>query len=102
MTALQAARKVFNTALSSLPSAAASSQQHAAGLALAFAECELRRGGNEARPRAVHVLAWLGTGGPFTAFKSPQKGQGTTTPPLLLALICLNPVCKPLCCSFHD
>ena len=92
MAALQAARKVFNTALSSLPSAAASSQQHAAGLALAFAECELRRGGNEARPRAVHVLAWLGMGGPFTAFKTPQKGQATALSSLLLALSSLNTI----------
>ena len=71
---LQAARKVFNTALSSPPSSLGGSQQHAASLALAFAECELRRGGNEARPRVVHVLASLGSGGPFTAFKAPAKG----------------------------
>ena len=74
LLALQAARKVFNTALSSQPSGLGGSQQHAASLALAFAECELRRGGNEARPRAVHALACLGSGGPFTAFRAPAKG----------------------------
>ena len=75
---LQAARKVFNTALSSQPSGLGGSQQHAASLALAFAECELRRGGNEARPRAMHVLACLGNGGLFTAFKAPAKGVPTS------------------------
>lgn len=73
---LQAARKVYDTALGSLPSIqASSSQQHAASLALAYAESELSRGGVEAPVRALHVLAWLGTGGPFTPFKSPGKGK---------------------------
>lgn len=52
-----------------------SSQQHAASLALAYAESELSRGGIEAPMRALHVLAWLGSGGPFTPFKSPSKGK---------------------------
>ena len=72
---LQAARKVYDTALSSLPSIqASSSQQHSASLALAYTESELARGGNEAPARALHVLAWLGSGGPFTPFKAPDKG----------------------------
>ncbi|DBB14987.1 hypothetical protein WJX82_009217 [Trebouxia sp. C0006] len=71
----KAARKVYDTALSSLPSMqASSSQQHAASLALAYAESELSRGGIEAPLRALHVLAWLGSGGPFIPFKSPGKG----------------------------
>ncbi len=73
---MQAARKVYDTALSSLPSMqASSSQQHAASLALAYAESELSRGGNEAPMRALHVLAWLGSGGPFMPFKPPGKGK---------------------------
>ena len=73
---MQAARKVYDTALSSLPSMqASSSQQHAASLALAYAESELSRGGIEAPLRALHVLAWLGSGGPFIPFKSPGKGK---------------------------
>jgi hypothetical protein len=73
---MQAARKVYDTALSSLPSMqASSSQQHAASLALAYAESELSRGGNEAPMRALHVLAWLGSGGPFMPFKSPGRGK---------------------------
>lgn len=72
---LQAARKVFDTALSSLPLVqASSSNQHAASLALTYAESELARGGNEAPARALHVLAWLGAGGPFTPFKASAKG----------------------------
>ena len=72
---LQAARRVYDTALSSLPSMqGSSSHQHSASLALAYAESELARGGNEAPTRALHVLAWLGTGGPFTPFKAPGKG----------------------------
>ncbi len=73
---MQAARKVYDTALSSLPSLqASSSQQHAASLALMYGESELSRGGNEAPLRALHVLAWLGSGGPFVPFKSPGKGN---------------------------
>ena len=73
---LQAARKVFDSALGSLPSSlqASSSNQHAASLALTYAESELARGGNEATARALHVLAWLGGGGPFTPFKASAKG----------------------------
>ncbi|DBA66769.1 TPA: hypothetical protein ACH3X2_001915 [Trebouxia sp. C0005] len=75
----KAARKVYDTALSSLPSMqTSSSQQHAASLALAYAESELSRGGIEAPMRALHVLAWLGSGGPFTPFKSPSKGGAAT------------------------
>lgn len=29
---------------------------------MAYAEMELRRGGNDAAPRALHCLAWLGSG----------------------------------------
>ncbi|KAL3158669.1 hypothetical protein ABBQ32_011411 [Trebouxia sp. C0010 RCD-2024] len=50
------------------------SHQHSASLALAYAESELARGGNEAATRALHVLAWLGVGGPFTPFRAPGKG----------------------------
>ena len=53
---------------------ASSSQHHAASLALAYGESELSRGGNEAPMRALHVLAWLGSGGPFMPFKPPGKG----------------------------
>ncbi|DBB01993.1 TPA: hypothetical protein ACH3X1_000578 [Trebouxia sp. C0004] len=84
----KAARKVYDTALSSLPSMqASSSQQHAASLALAYAESELSRGGNEAPMRALHVLAWLGSGGPFMPFKSPAKGGAASaafTPDMIL------------------
>ena len=69
---LQAARKVYDTALSSMQ--ASSSQHHAASLALAYGESELSRGGNEAPMRALHVLAWLGSGGPFMPFKPLGKG----------------------------
>ena len=54
---------------------ASSSKQHAASLALAYAESELSRGGNEAPMRALHVLAWLGSGRPFMPFKPPGKGK---------------------------
>ena len=68
---------MYETALGSLKGLqASSSQQHAASLALAFAESELSRGGNEAPARALHVLAWLGgAGGAFAPFKAPDKGQ---------------------------
>lgn len=83
---MQAARKVYDTALGSLPSLqASSSQQHATSLALAYAESELARGGNEAPVRALHVLIWLGSGGQFTPFKSPGKGEHHLQSRLLLS-----------------
>lgn len=67
---------MYDSALASLPSSSTpSSQQHAASLALAYAESDLSRGGNEAPARALHVLTWLGTGGPFVPFKPPGKGE---------------------------
>ena len=86
---MQAARKVYNTALGSLPSTPGTPQQHTASLALAFAESELRRGGNQGKPRAVHVLAWLGRGSAFQPFKPPITGKSKLASPM-------SPISKPV------
>lgn len=42
----------------------------AAEIVIAYAETELRRGGKDAAPRALHCLAWLGSGAPeFVPYK---------------------------------
>ena len=78
----KAARRVYNAALAAAAAAAAGdgaasatgfAGADAAPLALAAAEAELGRGGADARPRALHVLVWLGAGGPFTPYAPPTK-----------------------------
>jgi hypothetical protein len=66
---------VYETTLASLAAMPQAYTRHAAPLALAFATLEAsRRESLEARPRALHVLTWLGTGAPFTKWRPPPKG----------------------------
>ena len=64
----QAARKVYDTALSSLASRPASVGRHAALLALPFARMEASSSAKDANARALHILAWLGAGGSYDAY----------------------------------
>ena len=66
----QAARKVYETALASLAARPASAGRHAALLALPFADLEAAGDGSDAALRALHVLTWLGLGGPYAAFRA--------------------------------
>ncbi|KAK9818916.1 hypothetical protein WJX81_005554, partial [Elliptochloris bilobata] len=92
---LKAARKVYDTALSALATNAAARTRHAAPLALAAAEAELRRIAGAAAdrypdsaptgvaagvPRALHLLAWLGSGGPYERMRTGAKGAPAELP----------------------
>lgn len=72
---LQAARRVYETALASLAARPAAVGHHAALLALPFADMEASSGSKDATARALHVLAWLGAGGAFTS----KAGAGAGT-----------------------
>jgi hypothetical protein len=97
----QAARRVYDTALAAVSADAAARGRHAAPLALAAAEAELgcppgecfaaidpaqsaaggapAAGAAAGEARALHLLAWLGSGGPFERAR-PGAGGG---PPAL-------------------
>ena len=67
---VQAARRVYETALASLAARPASVGRHAALLALPFADMEAGGSAADAAVRALHVLTWLGTGGSYAAFRT--------------------------------
>lgn len=74
--AVQAARKVYDTALASLANRPASVGKHAALLALPFAEMEAAGGAKDAGARALHILTWLGAGGPYQTYTKVDTGSG--------------------------
>lgn len=57
---------------------------YAAPLALGYAEAELRKGGSEAVPRALHILTWLGVGGAYSKPPARQKGDLDAAPAFVL------------------
>jgi len=81
----RAARRVYHAALAAVAGFASGSASGsaavisgfqgagAAALVVEAAEGELRRGGADARPRALHLLTWLGAGGPFAPYSPAPK-----------------------------
>ncbi len=58
-------------------SGAADSLAAASEIVVAYAEMELKRGGKDAAPRALHALVWLGSGAPeFTPYRPPPEAAG--------------------------
>lgn len=72
---LQAARKVFDTALATLAAMPQAAAQYRAPLALQYAEAELQKSGADTAARALHVLSWLATGGPFVPYVAGKGRQ---------------------------
>ena len=70
---------MYETTLASLAAMPQAYVRHAPGLAADLAQMELGQAAPDARARAAHVLAWLGTGGPFVRAKAP-KGGGEQLP----------------------
>ena len=87
---MQAARKVYETALASLAARPASVGRSAALLALPFADMEAAGRGKDAVARALHVLLWLGIGGDYAPFHArATTGIGSDQyAPASLALSC--------------
>lgn len=75
---LQAARKVYDTILGSLPSMPQAYVRHAPPLVLAYACAELLHSQGDSAARAIHVLARLGTGGTYARYKAPGGAAGAS------------------------
>lgn len=78
--ALAAAAAELSQAQSSVSaggSGAADSLAAASEIVVAYAEMELKRGGKDAAPRALHALVWLGSGAPeYAPYKPPPDAAG--------------------------
>ena len=71
---------MYSTLLASLPGMPQAYVKHAPHMVLACARAELRQAPRDAQQRALHVLMWLGSGGPYERFKAQEKGQQPSEP----------------------
>ncbi len=65
---------MYSTLLTSLPGMPQAYVRHAPLMVLACARAELAQGAKDSQHRALHVLLWLGCGGPYERFKPQEKG----------------------------
>ena len=76
---VQAARKVYDTMLGSLPAMPQSYVRYAPLVVLAYATAEVDRAAAESAARAMHVLAWQGTGGSYARYSSAAAAADTSS-----------------------
>ncbi len=76
---MQAARKVYDTMLGTLPTMPQSYVRYAPLVVLTYAGAEVERASVGAALRAMHVLAWLGTGGPYARYSSADASFAQST-----------------------